>query len=137
MRPLKPLPRIPIETATGLRCGSTGGTASPPGMWGDARFLGTAGGVRGPGCGACQELCEQAATEPQTACSRSDQNALDLRRRAGPVLDGAASDRITAQVGHEELTGLRAHLVRQCRGAVRRVEAALRAPVELGDVLRQ
>ncbi len=51
------------------------------------------------------------------------------------MLDGSASDRIAVQVGHEELPGRRAHLVWERRGADRRVEAALRAPVELGDVL--
>jgi len=52
------------------------------------------------------------------------------------VLDGAAADRLAVQVHDEELPGGRPHLVRQRGGTDRRVEAALRAPVQLGDVLR-
>lgn len=53
------------------------------------------------------------------------------------MLDAAAPDRLALEVHDEELSGGGAHLVRQSRGSDQGVESALRAAVELGDVLRE
>jgi hypothetical protein len=53
------------------------------------------------------------------------------------MLDAAAPEHLSIQVHDEELSGGGAHLVRQSRGSDQGVESALRATVELGDVLRE
>ena len=53
------------------------------------------------------------------------------------MLDAAAAERLAIQVHDEELSSGWAHLVRQSRGSDQGVESALRAAVELGDVLRE
>ena len=65
------------------------------------------------------ERLEQAAAEPEPARRRGDPHPLDLGRRVGVVLDGAAADRLAVQVGDEELPGGRPDLVRQRGGADR------------------
>jgi hypothetical protein len=53
------------------------------------------------------------------------------------MLDRAAADRLPVQVGDEELAGGWADLLRKGGSADGGIEAARRAAVEFGDVLRQ
>ena len=80
------------------------------------------------------ERVEQPPPESETARRRRDPHPLDLGRRIGVMLDGAAADRLTVEIGEEESARWRANLVRLRGGADRWIKAPLGASVELGDV---
>src|SRR4051794_12753023 len=99
------------EVAVGLQPGDTGAAV---------------GGLR-------LELSEQPATEAEAARRGRDPHALDVRRAAGPMLDGAAADRLRAQIRDQHDARRRAQLLRLGGDSARRVVVGVVA-AELGEI---
>src|SRR4051812_43851412 len=94
----------------------------------DERPVGLEAGRGGSGAARTRlELREEPARDPVAAGGLGDPHALDLRRATRGMLDAAAADRLSAQVGDEEGAGGRSELVRLGGDARARVEAGLRA----------
>jgi hypothetical protein len=84
------------------------------------------------------EVLQQPAPEPEPTRRFREPHALDVGHAAGVMLDGAAADRFAAQVGDDERSMRRAHLVRLGGRPTARIEAAVRCPaVQLGHVSAQ
>jgi hypothetical protein len=93
---------------------------------------GRAGGPR-----AGLESLQQSSSESKAARPGRDPHALDLRGRAGVMLDRTAVDRLVVQAGDEELPGGRADLIGPCGHADCRVKRPARTAVELFGVTLQ
>ena len=85
---------------------------------------------------ACARARRAGATDTEPANRRGDPHPLDLGRLAGVELEGAATHRLARRVATRNARPAAAARRRR-PDAERRVEAALEAAVELGEVLAQ